>query len=83
LSKREAADFATGAIGYVWQFPLSAARITALETVAKPAVLRGESRRKAEASGEVLNEVDWRRGHHRSGEAFPGGSQRFHWRERW
>jgi lipoprotein-releasing system ATP-binding protein len=78
LSEQKAADFRNRQIGYVWQFHYLLPEFTALENVAMPLYLRGESRRKAEAeAARWLEEVGLAdRGHHRSGELSGGEQQR-------
>lgn len=78
LSEAEAADFRNRRIGYVWQFHYLLPEFTALENVAMPLYLRGESRRKAEEkAARWLDEVGLAgRGHHRSGELSGGEQQR-------
>ena len=78
LSEQAAADFRNRQIGYVWQFHYLLPEFTALENVAMPLYLRGESRRKAEAeAAKWLEEVGLGdRGHHRSGELSGGEQQR-------
>jgi lipoprotein-releasing system ATP-binding protein len=78
LGEEEAAEFRNRQIGYVWQFHYLLPEFTALENVAMPLYLRGESRRKAEAeAAKWLNEVGLGdRGHHRSGELSGGEQQR-------
>jgi lipoprotein-releasing system ATP-binding protein len=78
LTEEEAAEFRNRQIGYVWQFHYLLPEFTALENVAMPLYLRGESRRKAEAqAAKWLEEVGLAdRGHHRSGELSGGEQQR-------
>jgi len=78
LSEEDAAEFRNRQIGYVWQFHYLLPEFTALENVAMPLYLRGESRRKAEAqAAKWLDEVGLAdRGHHRSGELSGGEQQR-------
>jgi len=78
LSEEDAAEFRNRQIGYVWQFHYLLPEFTALENVAMPLYLRGESRRKAEAqAAKWLSEVGLAdRGHHRSGELSGGEQQR-------
>jgi lipoprotein-releasing system ATP-binding protein len=78
LSEEDAAEFRNRQIGYVWQFHYLLPEFTALENVAMPLYLRGESRSKAEAKAvKWLEEVGLAdRGHHRSGELSGGEQQR-------
>jgi lipoprotein-releasing system ATP-binding protein len=78
LSEQAAAEFRNRQIGYVWQFHYLLPEFTALENVAMPLYLRGESRSKAEAeAAKWLEEVGLAdRGHHRSGELSGGEQQR-------
>jgi lipoprotein-releasing system ATP-binding protein len=78
LSEEAAAEFRNREIGYVWQFHYLLPEFTALENVAMPLYLRGESRSKAEATAaKWLGEVGLAdRGHHRSGELSGGEQQR-------
>jgi len=78
LSEEDAAEFRNRQIGYVWQFHYLLPEFTALENVAMPLYLRGESRSKAEAqAAKWLGEVGLAdRGHHRSGELSGGEQQR-------
>jgi lipoprotein-releasing system ATP-binding protein len=78
LSEEAAAEFRNRQVGYVWQFHYLLPEFTALENVAMPLYLRGDSRRKAEAeAARWLDEVGLAdRGHHRSGELSGGEQQR-------
>jgi lipoprotein-releasing system ATP-binding protein len=78
LNEEAAAEFRNREIGFVWQFHYLLPEFTALENVAMPLLLRGWSRRKAEAeAGAWLSEVGLAdRGHHRSGELSGGEQQR-------
>jgi lipoprotein-releasing system ATP-binding protein len=78
LAGDAAADFRNREIGYVWQFHYLLPEFTALENVAMPLLVRGDSRQKAEEQArEWLREVDLQdRAHHRSGELSGGEQQR-------
>jgi len=78
LTEEAAAEFRNREIGFVWQFHYLLPEFTALENIAMPLLLRGWSRRKAEAeAGTWLQEVGLAdRGHHRSGELSGGEQQR-------
>jgi lipoprotein-releasing system ATP-binding protein len=78
LSEEAAAEFRNRQVGYVWQFHYLLPEFTALENVAMPLYLRGESRRTAEAeAARWLDEVGLAdRGHHRAGELSGGEQQR-------
>lgn len=78
LGEQAAAEFRNRQIGYVWQFHYLLPEFTALENVAMPLYLRGESRRKAEQeAARWLEQVGLAgRGHHRSGELSGGEQQR-------
>jgi lipoprotein-releasing system ATP-binding protein len=74
LTEEAAAEFRNREIGLVWQFHYLLPEFTALENIAMPLLLRGWSRRKAEAEARAwLHEVGLaERGHHRSGELSGG-----------
>jgi lipoprotein-releasing system ATP-binding protein len=78
LSEEAAAEFRNRQVGYVWQFHYLLPEFTALENVAMPLYVRGESRRKAETEAiRWLEEVGLAdRAHHRSGELSGGEQQR-------
>ena len=78
LSENDAAGFRNREIGYVWQFHYLLPEFTALENVAMPLLVRGSSRRKAEAEAlRWLGEVGLEnRATHRSGELSGGEQQR-------
>src|SRR3954447_23980281 len=78
LAGDAAADFRNREIGYVWQFHYLLPEFTALENVAMPLLVRGDSRQKAEEQArEWLREVELQdRAHHRSGELSGGEQQR-------
>ena len=78
LSEEGAAEFRGRELGFVWQFHYLLPEFTALENVAMPLLMRGESRRKAEQSAlDWLQEVGLRdRAEHRSGELSGGEQQR-------
>ena len=78
LDEEAAAEFRNRRIGYVWQFHYLLPEFTALENVAMPLYVRGESRRIAEAeAARWLAEVGLAdRGHHRAGELSGGEQQR-------
>jgi len=78
LSEVDAAEFRNREIGFVWQFHYLLPEFTALENVAMPLLLRGNSWQ--EVQGEAsrwLREVGLeQRSHHRSGELSGGEQQR-------
>ena len=78
LSQEAAAEFRNREIGFVWQFHYLLPEFTAMENIAMPLLLRGWSRRKAEAeAAHWLRQVGLaERGHHRSGELSGGEQQR-------
>ncbi len=60
LSEEAAAEFRNREIGFVWQFHYLLPEFTALENIAMPLLLRGWSRRKAEAeAGTGCTKWDW------------------------
>jgi lipoprotein-releasing system ATP-binding protein len=78
LSENDAAEFRNREIGFVWQFHYLLPEFTALENVAMPLLLRGNSWRDVEAeASQWLREVGLEpRSHHRSGELSGGEQQR-------
>jgi lipoprotein-releasing system ATP-binding protein len=78
LSEEDAAEFRGRELGFVWQFHYLLPEFTALENVAMPLLMRGESRRKAEQDAlHWLQEVGLGdRAEHRSGELSGGEQQR-------
>jgi lipoprotein-releasing system ATP-binding protein len=78
LSENEAADFRNREIGFVWQFHYLLPEFTALENVAMPLLVRGQSKPEAEGqASQWLREVGLeKRGHHRAGELSGGEQQR-------
>ena len=85
LTEEAAAEFRNREIGLVWQFHYLLPEFTALENIAMPLLLRGWSRRKAEAEARAwLHEVGLaERGHHRSGELSGVSSSEYPWPGRW
>ena len=78
LPEAELAEFRNREIGYVWQQHHLLPEFTALENVAMPLLIRGESRSKALAAAQRgLDEVNLAaRGTHRAGELSGGEQQR-------
>jgi lipoprotein-releasing system ATP-binding protein len=78
LSTNEAAEFRNRETGFVWQFHYLLPEFTAVENVAMPLLLRGQSWRQAEPeASRWLREVALeQRAHHRSGELSGGEQQR-------
>lgn len=78
LSEEAAAEFRNREIGFVWQFHYLLPEFTAIENIAMPLLLRGGSRRQAEAEAmKWLQEVGLAdRGQHRPGELSGGEQQR-------
>jgi lipoprotein-releasing system ATP-binding protein len=78
LSEDRAADFRNREIGFVWQFHYLLPEFTAVENVAMPLLLRGDSQLEARAEAfHWLKEVGLaQRAHHRSGELSGGEQQR-------
>jgi lipoprotein-releasing system ATP-binding protein len=78
LSENAAADFRNREIGFVWQFHYLLPEFTALENVAMPLLLRGETWSAIQPNAKSwLREVALEaRGHHRSGELSGGEQQR-------
>jgi lipoprotein-releasing system ATP-binding protein len=78
LSQDQAADFRNRETGFVWQFHYLLPEFTAVENVAMPLLLRGQTwpRVEPQALG-WLSEVGLeKRAHHRSGELSGGEQQR-------
>ncbi len=78
LSEEGAAEFRGRELGFVWQFHYLLPEFTAVENIAMPLLMRGESRRKAEQEAlHWLQEVGLGdRAEHRSGELSGGEQQR-------
>ena len=78
LSHDEAADFRNRETGFVWQFHYLLPEFTAVENVAMPLLLRGQTWQQAEPpASRWLREVGLeQRAHHRSGELSGGEQQR-------
>jgi lipoprotein-releasing system ATP-binding protein len=78
LSEDDAAEFRNREIGFVWQFHYLLPEFTALENVAMPLLLRGNSWQDVEGeASQWLREVGLEpRSHHRSGELSGGEQQR-------
>ncbi len=78
LSENAAADFRNREIGFVWQFHYLLPEFTALENVAMPLLMRGNSKAQAEKEAtQWLREVGLSaRAHHRAGELSGGEQQR-------
>jgi lipoprotein-releasing system ATP-binding protein len=78
LSENDAAEFRNREIGFVWQFHYLLPEFTALENVAMPLLLRGNSWQDVEReASQWLREVGLEpRSHHRSGELSGGEQQR-------
>jgi len=78
LTEHAAAEFRNREIGFVWQFHYLLPEFTALENVAMPLLLRGQSWQEVQEQGlRWLREVGLeQRSHHRSGELSGGEQQR-------
>jgi lipoprotein-releasing system ATP-binding protein len=78
LSENDAADFRNREIGFVWQFHYLLPEFTALENVAMPLLVRGQSWEEVQGkASQWLREVGLeQRSHHRSGELSGGEQQR-------
>ena len=78
LTDDAAAEFRSRELGFVWQFHYLLPEFTAVENVAMPLYMRGESRRRAEQEAlHWLQEVGLAdRASHRSGELSGGEQQR-------
>jgi lipoprotein-releasing system ATP-binding protein len=78
LSENAAADFRNREVGFVWQFHYLLPEFTALENIAMPLLMRGDSKANAEKEAlQWLQEVGLaQRSHHRAGELSGGEQQR-------
>jgi lipoprotein-releasing system ATP-binding protein len=78
LAEDGAADFRNSEVGFVWQFHYLLPEFSALENVAMPLLMRGQSWKSVEPSAQRwLGEVGLqKRAHHRSGELSGGEQQR-------
>jgi lipoprotein-releasing system ATP-binding protein len=78
LSQDQAADFRNRETGFVWQFHYLLPEFTAVENVAMPLLLRGQTWEQVEPEAlRWLSEVGLEnRAHHRSGEVSGGEQQR-------
>src|SRR2546430_7805558 len=78
LSNDEAADFRNREVGFVWQFHYLLPEFTALENIAMPLLMRGDSKANAEKEAlQWLQEVGLaQRAGHRAGELSGGEQQR-------
>ncbi len=78
LTENAAAEFRNREIGFVWQFHYLLPEFTAVENVAMPLLLRGQSQAEAQAeAARWLREVGLeQRANHRSGELSGGEQQR-------
>ncbi|MDG1751791.1 MAG: ATP-binding cassette domain-containing protein, partial [Thalassotalea sp.] len=78
LSDKEKAKFRNQHIGFIYQFHHLMMEFSAIENVAMPLLIRGDSAKKAEASAKaMLDKVGLgHRGHHRPSELSGGERQR-------